>query len=74
MKRKTLESKQDSQTEKPKFEEVFPIETFIQNPGYWMISRNIFKYLKLEDLLTCRLVSKFWKQFIDEDNYLANVQ
>ena len=74
MKRKTLESKQDSQTEKPKFEEVFPIETFIQNPGYWMISRNIFKYLKLKDFSNCCLVSKGWKQFLDDDKYLANVQ
>ena len=63
-----------SQTKKPKVEEVFPINTILQNPGFELISRNIFKYLNYEDLLTCRLVSKFWKQFIDEDNYLANVQ
>ena len=54
--------------------EVFPIETFLQNPGYDLISRNIFKYLKLPDFDNCRLVSKGWKQFIDEDKYLANVQ
>ena len=65
---------QISQTKKPKVEEVFPIETILQNPGLQLISRNIFKYLKLKDFSHCRLVSKFWKQFIDEDKYLADVQ
>ena len=65
---------QISRTKKPKVEEVFPIETILQNPGLQLISRNIFKYLKLKDFSHCRLVSKFWKQFIDEDKYLANVQ
>ena len=73
-KRKNSDSKQVSRTKKPKLEEVFPIETFLQNPGYELISRNIFKYLKLEDFSNCRLVSKGWKQFIDEDKCLANVQ
>ena len=44
--------------------EVFPIDTFIQNPGYDLISRNIFKYLKLKDFSNCCLVSKGWKRFI----------
>ena len=65
---------QISQTKKPKVEEVFPIETILQNPGLQLISRNIFKYLKLKDFSHCRLVSKFWKQFIDEDKYLTDVQ
>ena len=73
-KRKNSGSKQVSRTKKPKLEEVFPIETFLQNPGYELISRNIFKYLKLEDFSNCRLVNKGWKQFIDEDKCLANVQ
>ena len=74
MKRKISEKKQVSQTKKPKVEEVFPIESILQNPGFQLISRNIFKYLKLEDFSNCRLVSKSWKQFIDEDKYLAKVQ
>ena len=39
-KRKNLDSEQVSQTEKPKLEEVFPIDNLIQNPGYQLISRN----------------------------------
>ena len=74
MKRKISEKKEVPQTKKPKVEEVFPIETILQNPGFQLISRNIFKYLKLEDFANCRLVSKSWKQFIDEDKYLAKVQ
>ena len=74
MKRKNSEKKQVSQTKKPKLEEVFPIETILQNPGFQLISRNIFKCLRLEDFANCRLVSKSWKQFIDEDTYLAKVQ
>ena len=66
--------KQVFPTKKPKLEEVFPIETLLQNPGYDLISRNIFKYLKLKDFSHCCLVSKGWKQFIDDDKYLANVQ
>ena len=73
-KRKNSDSKQVSRAKKPKLEEVFPIETFLQNPGYELIARNIFKYLKLKDFSNCRLVSKGWKQFIDKDKYLANVQ
>ena len=73
-KRKILECKQVSRTKKPKLEEVFPIETFIQNPGYELILRNILKYLKLKDFSNCCLVSKGWKRFINEDKYLANVQ
>ena len=74
MKRKNSEKKQVSQTKKPKVEEVFPIETILQNPGFQLISRNIFKYLKLKDFSNCRLVSKSWKQFIDGDKYLDAVQ
>ena len=74
MKRKNSDSKQVSRTKKTKLEEVFPIETFLQNPGYQLISRNIYKYLKLKDFSNCCLVSKGWKQFIDEDKSLANVQ
>ena len=73
-KRKNFDSNQVSQTKKPKLEQVFPIETFLQNPGYQLIARNIFKYLKLKDFSNCCLVSKGWKQFIDGDKYLANVQ
>jgi len=65
---------QVSRDKKAKSEDFFPIETFLQNPGYQLISRNIFKYLKLKDFSNCCLVSKGWKQFIDEDKYLANVQ
>ena len=61
-------------TRETKVEEAFPIDTLLQNPGYDLISRNIFKYLKLKDFENCRLVSKSWKQFIDEDKYLAKVQ
>ena len=74
MKRKTLESKKDSRTKKPKLEDIFPIDNFIQNPGYQLISRNIFQYLKLEDFSNCCLVSKGWNHFIEEDKYLANIQ
>ena len=73
-KSKNSDSNQVFQSEKAKLEEVFPIETFIQNPGYDLISRNIFKYLKLKDFSNCCLVSKGWKQFVEEDKYLANVQ
>ena len=66
--------KQVSRTKKAKLEEVFPINTLIQNSGYQLISRTIFKYLKLKDFSNCCLVSKGWKRFIDEDKYLANVQ
>merc|ERR1712062_216476 len=65
---------ENKKCQKKKLEEVFPIDTLIQNPGYQLISRNIFKYLKLKDFSNCCLVSKGWKQFIEEDNYLANVQ
>ena len=74
MKRKNSVKKQVSRAKKPKLSECFPIDTLLQNPGYELISRNIFKYLKLEDFSNCRLVSKALKQFIDEDKYLANVQ
>ena len=74
MKRKNSGKKQVSRAKKPKLSECFPIDTLLQNPGYELISRNIFKYLKLEDFSNCRLVNKNWKQFIDEDKYLANVQ
>ena len=71
----TIKRKNSSSgTKKTILEEGFPIDTFIQNPGYQLISRNIFKYLKLKDFSNCCLVSKGWKQFIEEDNYLANVQ
>ena len=73
-KSKNSDSEQVSQTEAPNLEEVFPIETFLQNPGYQLISRNIFKYLKLKDFSNCCLVSKGWKRFIDEDKFLAKVQ
>ena len=72
--KKNSDFKQVSETKVPKLEEFFPIDTFIQNPGLQLISRNIFKYLKLKDFSNCYLVSKGWKQFIDEDKYLANVQ
>ena len=32
-------------TRENKMEEPFPIDTLLQNPGYDLISRNIFKYL-----------------------------
>ena len=71
----TIKRKNSSSgTKKTILEEGFPIDTFIQNPGYQLISRNIFKYLKLKDFSNCCLVSKGWKQFIDEDKYLAKVQ
>ena len=54
--------------------EAFPIDTLLKNPGYQLISRNIFKYLKLKDFDNCRLVSKLWKQFIDEDKYFGKIQ
>ena len=47
MKPKISNKKQVSRTKKPKVEEVFPIETILQNPGFQLISRNIFKYLKI---------------------------
>ena len=74
MKPKISGNKQVSRTKKPKVKDIFPIKTILQNPGLRLISRNIFKYLKLEDFSNCRLVSKSWKQFIDEDKYLADVQ
>ena len=74
MKPKISGNKQVSRTKKPKVKDIFPIKTILQNPGLRLISRNIFKYLKLKDFSNCRLVSKSWKQFIDEDKYLANVQ
>ena len=74
MKRKSYGKRQVSRAKKPKVEDISPIDTLLQNPGYELISRNIFKYLKLEDFSNCRLVNKNWKQFIDEDKYLANVQ
>ena len=74
MKPKISGNNQVSQTKKPKVKDIFPIKTILQNPGLLLISRNIFKYLKLEDFSNCRLVSKSWKQFINEDKYLANVQ
>ena len=43
MKRKNYDSKQVSRTKKPKLEEVFLIETLLQNLGYELISRNVFK-------------------------------
>merc|ERR1712095_134224 len=73
-KKKNSDPRQVSRTKKPNSEEVFPIETFLQNPGYELISRNIFKYLKLKDFSNCCLVSKGWKRFIDEDKYLAKIQ
>ena len=75
MKRKNLDSEQVTQTKTPKLEDVFPLETLLQNPGAFdLILRNIFKFLKLEDFTNCCLVSKSLKQFIDEDKYLVNVQ
>ena len=52
----------------------FPIDTFIQNPGFEIISRTIFQNLDLKAFHRCRLVSKTWKRFVDEDKHLANVQ
>ena len=74
MKRKNSRKSQASKIKKPKLEDFFPIDTFLQNPGYELVARNIFKYLKLKDFSNCRLVCKAWKQFIDDDNYLTNVQ
>ena len=74
MKPKISGNKQVSHTKKTKVKDIFPIKTILQNPGLRLISRNIFKYLKLEDFSNCRLVSKSWKQFIDEDKYLVDVQ
>ena len=52
----------------------FLIDTFIQNPGFEIISRTIFQYLDLKSFHRCRLVSKTWKCFVDEDKHLKNVQ
>ena len=74
MKRKNSRKNHVSRTKKPKLEDWFPIDNLIQNPGYDLMARNIFKYLKLEDFSNCRVVCKGWKKFIDEDKYLTKVQ
>ena len=76
MKRKQSNKRQTSQpkAKKGKMEDIFPIDTFTQNPGFQLVARNIFKNLELNDFSNCRLVSKAWKQFIDEDKSLANKQ
>ena len=73
MKRKQSTRIQPPRLVKAKLDGFFPIDTLIQNPGFELVARNIFKYLKLEDFSNCRLVSKTWKQFIDEDKYLGKV-
>ena len=52
----------------------FHIDNFIQNPGFEIIARNIFKYLDLKSFHRCRLVNKTWKRFVEEDKHLADVQ
>ena len=52
----------------------FPIEKFIQNPGFQHISLSIFKKLDPKSLGNCRMVSKEWKACIDQDKYWWHLQ
>ena len=69
MKRKNTRKAGKSSAKKPKLDVVFPIDSLIANPGFGLVSQTIFKHLNLQDVVNCRLVSKSWKDFIDNDRH-----
>ena len=65
MKRKNSDKRQVSLAKKPKLDDVFPIDTFLQNPGLKHIAEEILAYLDIKTLVRCRSVSKSMTQVID---------
>ena len=37
----------------------------MKNPGFSLIAEEIFLNLNIQELVNCRLVSSFWREFID---------
>ena len=50
------------------------MDYILQNPGLNLIGTAMFSYLDLQSLLNCQLVSKKWKNFIDNDKVLWKQQ
>ena len=45
------------------------MEEFINNPGFYHISKQIFMYLNGKTLLTCRFVNRSWKRKLDNSYF-----
>ena len=65
MKRKNSDKRQVSLAKKPKLDDGFPIDTFLQNPGLKHIAEKILACLDIKTLVRCRSVSKSMTQVID---------
>ena len=66
MKRKNSDKRQVSRAKKPKLDNGFPIDTFLQNPGLNHIAEEILACLDIKTLVRCRSVSTSMKLIIDD--------
>ena len=72
MKRKNSDKRQVSRAKKPKLDNGFPIDTFLQNPGLNHIAEEILACLDIKTLVRCRSVSKSMKLIIDDSKILLD--